>query len=79
MSAPIPIRGCAKSSAAHSAKTDSASASTSSPCSVSDTTEPTAVETAPTDVAAAASKSTTTNVTGRPCYGAKGHECDANY
>jgi hypothetical protein len=32
---------------------------------VSDTTEPTAAETAPTEVAAAASKSTTTTVTGR--------------
>jgi hypothetical protein len=47
---------------------------------VSDTTEPTAVETAPTEVAAAAGKSTTgTTVAGRPCDGAKGHECDANY
>ena len=78
MGAPRLIRGCAKSASAHSAKTDSTSASTNSSCSVFDTIEPTAVETAPTEVAAAASKSTTT-VTGRPCYGAKGHGCDANY
>jgi hypothetical protein len=46
---------------------------------VSDTTEPTAVETAPTQVAAASKSTTTTTVTGRPCYGAQGHGCDANY
>ena len=79
MSAPIPIRGCAKSVSPHSAKTDCTFPSTNSPCSVSDTTEPTAVETTPTEVAPAASKSTTTSVTGRPRYGAKGHGCDGNY
>ena len=85
MSASVPRRDCGNSASVHSAtvhsaKTDSTSASTNYPCSVSDTTEPTAVETAPTEVGAAASKSTTsTTVPGRPCYGAQGHGCDANY
>jgi hypothetical protein len=40
----------------------------------------TAVEAAPTKVtAAAATKSTTTTVSGRPCYGCERHGCDANY
>jgi len=39
------------------------------------------VETAPTEVAAAATKATTTTATvaGRRCYGAKGNGGDANY
>jgi len=69
MSAAICIRGCANSAAAKAAKTDSTSASTNSPCSVSGTTEPPAVETAPTEVtttAAAASpyRLTKSNKTG---------------
>jgi hypothetical protein len=50
--------------------------------------EPTALETATTDVAAtksattdvtATTKSTTTAVPSRPCYGTERHGCDANY
>jgi hypothetical protein len=60
--------------AAHAAKADATSAGANTTCDLSATMEPTAVETAAT-----ATKSTTTTVSSRRCYGTNRHGCDANY
>ena len=66
--------------AAHAAKAHATSAGANTTCELSVTMEPTALETAATEVAAAtATKSTTTAVPSRPCYGTERHGCDANY
>ena len=59
--------------AARAAKADAASTGANTTCNLSVTVEPTALKTA------AATKSTTTAVPSRPCYGTERHGCDANY
>jgi hypothetical protein len=66
---------------ARSTEADATSTAANSACDLSASMEPTtALEAAPTKVTAAATtKSTTTTVSGGPCYGCERHGCNGNY